>query len=169
MKIVRIVLIFLLGTMIFIAAQEKKKPKLPKVEKKVVEVPGNQAWTDTGFLLRPQDRVTITASGDVCFSSGDEDSCVGPDGYQGEHGVYNEAWPNDYYECDDPLQSENHAALIGEVGNHLFLVGRKTIFSGKNGKLYLGINDCSLTGNYYNTGEFRAVIKVERNAVTIPK
>jgi len=44
-------------------------------------------------------------------------------------------------------------------------VGKDITFHGKRGQLFLGINDCSFTGNCSNTGEFSAVIKVERNAV----
>jgi len=33
---------------------------------------------------------------------------------------------------------------------------------GKAGLLYLGINDCTFTGDFYNTGQFSVVITIER-------
>ena len=163
MKILRIAFILVMVSLVLIAAQDKKKPKPPQVEQKVIVVPGNQAWTDTGLTLRPQDRVTITASGKVCFSSDHSDSCVGPEGWNRQN--YQSDWPNDYYQCNDPLPSINHAALIGGIENNNFFVGKNITFHGKRGQLFLGINDCSFTGDCYNTGEFSAVIKGERNAV----
>ena len=67
----------------------------------------------------------------------------------------------------DPLPAANHAALIGNVGSDVVYVGAKLMFWGADGFLYLGINDCSFTGPFSNTGQFGAVIKVERNAVTL--
>jgi hypothetical protein len=42
-------------------------------------------------------------------------------------------------------------------------------FSGKVGKLYLGINDCTLTGKLGNTGLFGVNIKIERDAIAAKK
>jgi len=160
MKFLRIVFILVIMVSLVLIAAQEKKPKPPKVEQKVVRVPGNQAWTDTELTLRPQDKVTITASGKVCFAGDIPDSCVGPDGWEGN---YQADWPGDYSYCFDPLQEINHAALIGGIENNNFFVGQNLTFKGKSGRLYLGTNDCSLTGQYYNTGEFSTVIKVERN------
>ncbi|MGD2246735.1 MAG: hypothetical protein PVI11_09330 [Candidatus Aminicenantes bacterium] len=162
MKFFRLVFILMITvSLVLIAADDKDKPKRPKIEQKVVRVPGNQAWTDTGLTLRPQDKVTITASGRVCFGGDITESCVGPDGWEGN---YQTDWPGDYAYCFDPLRTANHAALIGGIENNNFFVGRNLTFKDKNGRLYLGINDCSLTGDYYNTGEFSAIVKVEHNA-----
>ena len=155
----RILACAVLASVVLYGAGPQKPLKPPKVEKKVVVVQGNQAWKNTGLTVRPQDRVTITASGQVCFSSGDRDSCVGPNGYQREH--YQQGWPGNWNQCDDPLQSANHAALLADIGNPFF-VGSRKVFSGKNGHLYLGINDCSLTGPFHNTGQFSVIIKIER-------
>ncbi len=162
MKILRFICILvIMVSLALTAAQEKDKPKVPKIEQKVVRVPGNQAWTDTGIALRPQDKVTITASGRVCFAGDITESCVGPDGWGGN---YQTDWPGDYAYCFDPLPTVNHAALIGGIENNNFFVGRNLTFKDKNGRLYLGINDCTFTGDYYNSGEFSAIVKVERNA-----
>jgi|GEM_PF-1078804 len=147
----------------------KKKPygpRLPVVEQKTIVVPGNQAWTNTGLMLQPQDRVTVIASGEVFFSDGDSDSRTDPNGW--DRAVYQDDWPNDYLECDDPSMEENHAALLGKVNTTVFLVGGTKIFWNNLGVLFLGINDCSLTGECYNTGQFHAVVKVEREIIPKP-
>ena len=157
----RILACAVLASAVLYGAGPQKPLKPPKVEKKVVVVQGNQAWKNTGLTIRPQDRVTITASGQVCFSSGDRDSCVGPNGWQGGPGGYQQAWVGDYLQCDDPLQGANHAALLADIGNPFF-VGSRKAFSGKNGRLFLGINDCTLTGPFHNTGQFSVIIEIER-------
>ncbi len=63
------------------------------------------------------------------------------------------------------MPTVNHAALIANVGHPDFLVGRRLTFSGKEGTLYIGINDCTFKGEYSNTGEFSVVIVVERGVV----
>jgi hypothetical protein len=147
-----------------IAAADRPKP--PKKEQKIVQIRGNQAWLNTGIRLRPQDRVTIKATGKVCFSNDEPQSCVDPDGW----GVsdYSKSWPYNWNYCDDPEKSSNHAALIANVGHPDFFVGRHLTFFGKDGTLYLGVNDCTLKGDYFNSGEFNVVIVVERNAVPKP-
>ncbi len=165
MKTIKIISIFFLVGILTAATTQVKNFQQGKVVKKKVTIEGNRGWINTGLSVKPRDRVTITVSGQVCFSNGDEDSCVDADGYQGEHGPYNEGWPNDYLQCDDPLPDENHASLIAEIGSEMFFVGKQKVFGRKNGVLYLGINDCSLTGDFYNTGEFVAIIKIEKNAL----
>lgn len=151
------------STPLYAEGKTTKKNFTPSpIQKKAITIPGNKAWTNSGIKLRPQDRVTIKATGDVCFSNGDSDSCVGPNGYQDEHGVYSEGWPGDYLQCDDPLKFDNHAALIANIGSDTFFVGNSATFQGKNGILYLGINDCSFTGPFHNTGQYTVKILVER-------
>jgi len=148
---------------------KKKKPygpKLPTVEKKTVVVPGDQAWTNTGLMLQSQDRVTVMATGNVFFSDGDSDSRTDPNGWN--RATYSEDWPNDYLECDDPLMEENHAALIGRVGNTIFLIGGTKIFWNNLGVFYLGINDCSFQDVLFNTGQFNAVVTIEREIMPKP-
>jgi hypothetical protein len=148
---------------------EKKKPyepQLPVIEQKTVSVPGNQAWTSTGLTLRPQDRVSVTATGQVCFSGGLQGSCIGPEGWAVDR--FQADWPDDYGWAFDPLPEANHAALIGGVGDDLFFIGSNSQFWNKSGPLYLGINDASLAGDFYNTGQFNATVKVEREIVPKP-
>jgi hypothetical protein len=141
-------------------------PRLPAVEQKTVSVPGNQPWTGTGLTLQPQDRVTVTAKGNVFFSGGLSGSRTGPDGWNVE--TYEADWPDDYGWGFDPLPKENHAALIGKVGEAVFIIGEKKIFWHNLGDLYLGINDCSFTDDFHNTGQFNATITVEREIVPKP-
>jgi hypothetical protein len=121
---------------------------------------GSQNLTATGFTLNEKDRVTVKATGYVYFSSGKAQSKTGPEGW-GRSG-YAVDWPEDANACDDPLMDENHAALIAEVDGEVFMIGKETSFSGKAGLFFLGINDCTFTGDLYNSGQFSVVIKIER-------
>ncbi len=145
----------------FTLAQHPPKP--PEKEQKIVRLRGDQAWLNTGLRLRPQDRVTIKVTGKVCFSNGEKTSCVDAGGWNVNS--YASSWAYNFNYCDDPLRSVNHAAVIANVGHPDFLVGRRLVFSGKDGALYVGINDCSFKGEYHNTGEFSVLIVVERNVV----
>jgi len=134
-------------------------PIPPKTEKRLVKVMGNQAWKDTGLFVQKSDLVIIKATGKVYFSNGAEDSGVGPLGWSRSN--YQSAWPDDWLLCDDPLPSAGHAGLLARIGKEEIFVGASKTFKGKLGKLYLGINDCSLTGDFYNTGHFNAVVQVK--------
>ena len=138
----------------------------PKVEQKIVLVKGNQAGTNSGYTIGPRDRVTLKVAGKVCFCGGASASCVGPGGWGRED--YPQSWPDDWNSCADPEETEAHAALLVDVDNERWPTGDHTTFSGKAGLLYFVINDCSLTGEYGNTGEYSVVIKVERNVVPQP-
>ena len=65
MKHMRVVLIFLICSVVLLAAVQKKKIEPGAVNEKVVRVLGDNAWTDTGLLLREKDRVAIKADGIV--------------------------------------------------------------------------------------------------------
>jgi hypothetical protein len=150
---------FLIFSVIILTASTQLKPKPKQGINKEITVPGNTAWVNTGIRVGPKDKVIITANGTVCFDTGSE-SCVEPQGWPVD--TYKVAFPANWNYCDDPIKTENHAALIGEVGSDKFFVGRELIFSGKDGFLYLGINDCTLTGTHGNTGEFTVVIQVKK-------
>jgi len=143
---------------IMVNAQEKKPP--PGVEEKTVVIKGDQDWINTGIKLKPKDKVSIKASGEVCFSNEEGSSCITPDGWNRQ--TYAEAWVDNWNYCDDPLPLVNHAALIANVGSDNFYLGDEAKFFGKDGVLYIGINDCTFTGDYYNTGQFEVNIRVER-------
>ncbi len=137
----------------------------PKQEQKVFVVPADKAWTDTGFVLKPADQVTIKSSGRIYFNER-SDSPVGPNGLDGD---YKTLRPEDYAACADPLPKENHGCLIAKINNDVFKLGSNMTFSGKEGKLQLGINDCTLTGKLGNSGLFGANIKIERDAIAVKK
>jgi hypothetical protein len=141
----------------------------PRVEQKIMVVPGNKDFTGTGFTIGPADRVTITATGKVYFLAKSAQSGVGPDGWP--RSTFAENWPDQFGDCADPLEdaAAGHAALIADVNNQKFLIGATRTFFGKNGLLYLGINDCSFTGSNGNSGQFNVTVKVERNAIPVKK
>jgi hypothetical protein len=136
-----------------------------KAEQKVVVTPADKDWTNGDFTLGPGDRVSIKASGRVYFSER-PDSSVGPNGLDGD---YKTSRPDDAAACEDPLPKENHACLIGKINDEKFKIGSSLTFSGKSGQLFLGINDCTLTGKFGNSGVFGVNIKVERDAVAVKK
>jgi len=135
-----------------IAAQE--------VEEKIVVVKGTDDWKNTRIRLYPNDKVTIRATGEVCFST---EYCHGAtvdaDGWNWN--TYPQDFAGDYSYCFDPMRQVNHAALIGNVGSDDFFIGKNANFTGKDGVLYLGINDCTLTENYPNSGQFEVFISVK--------
>jgi len=148
------------ASLVLTPSADAKPPKPPKVERKMVLVGGEQGWVDTGITLRRQDKVTLTADGEVCFHEGVAQSCVGPGGWP--RNTYEEAWQEDWNICNDPSLRDAHAGLLGEVDGQTFWVGNKMSFSDRKGTLILGINDCSLKGQYGNTGQLSVVVVIER-------
>jgi hypothetical protein len=146
-------------------AGEKKPLKPGHVEQKMIRILGDNAWLDTGFVLNPTDRVTVNTTGQVFFSNGTDDSGVNPDGYLRKHYVSDYSGDNAY--CGDPIENQTcgHAALIGKDSQGMFLLGKSKLITGKKGKFYIGINDCSFKTEYYNTGEFNVSIKVVRGKI----
>jgi len=163
MKRISVLFFFMALAVMLMSPMLAPAPKPPKVEQKMVKVPGNLAWTDTGLTITRKDRVTISASGTVFFSNGASDSGVGPLGWS--RGNYQDAWPDDWLACDDPLPSGGHAGLLARVGTGEMFVGASKTFDKKEGRLFLGINDCTVKGNFYNTGQFTVTVKVARNVI----
>ena len=137
----------------------------PTREQKVVVVPSDKDWTDTRYELKPGDKVTIKASGRIYFDER-ADSAVGANGLNGD---YQTLRPEDYAACADPLPKENHGCLIAKINTEIFKLGSDLTFSGKEGKLQLGINDCTFTGKLGNSGVFGVNIKIERDAIAAKK
>jgi hypothetical protein len=138
-----------------------------KIDQVVVVIPGNVPWKNTGIVLQPNDKVEFKATGKVCFSNGHPDSCVDPEGYPRDY--YYQDFPPDWGYCGDPVGGdfsglEGHAGLIAKVGSDIFFVGKGITIGGKKGALSIGINDCTFTGDYSNSGQFSVVIKVTRGA-----
>jgi len=106
-----------------------------------INVPANQAWTDTGISVRRGDRLVFQASGDVMISP------TASSGIGGSPAVTNPA-------ARYPVQGAPAGALVGRIGNGTpFLIGGNTqpIPVNGTGRLYLGVNDDQLGDN---TGEF---------------
>jgi hypothetical protein len=138
-----------------------------KIDQVVVVIPGNVLWKNTGIVVQPNDKVEFKATGQVCFSGDEPDACVGTEGYPREY--YWKDFPGDWGYCGDPVGGdfsglEGHAGLIAKVGSDIFFVGKGITIGGKKGALSIGINDCTFTGDYSNSGQFSVVIKVTRGA-----
>lgn len=109
-----------------------------------LQVPANEAWTDTGIDVRQGDRYAIRASGQITFGKSDGQTAT-PDG---NPGVHNPNYP-------DPKSPAG--ALIGKIGSGpAFGVGaNQTIAMPGTGRLFLGVNDNELGDN---GGAFSIVI-----------
>jgi uncharacterized caspase-like protein len=109
----------------------------PAIPTKVVIVPADQPWTDTGVDLEPAERISIKATGNVQYIPGG--SFVGPEGdsRRDPHHV-------------NILSATPHAALIGKVGagGRPFSVGSSLSTTvGEKGRLFLGLNDAQVDNN----------------------
>ena len=164
-KILTLLIVVGFCTAMPLYAGNNKPLKPGHVEQKIFRILGDNAWLDTGFVLNPTDRVTINATGQVFFSNGTSSSGVGPDGYYRQHYVSDYSGDNAY--CGDPIESGTcgHAALMGKDNKGMFLLGKSKLITGKKGKLFIGINDCSFKTEYYNTGEFNVAVKVVRGGL----
>ena len=114
-----------------------------------VEVPGTQAWTDTGVDCRAGAVLEITATGVVRHNSKDAGTGVGPDG---------DPLPKRRKANVSGLPNANHSALIGSIGRQkpYFVVGTSMAYSCPGGgRLFLGINDHDVANN---SGRFSATI-----------
>jgi hypothetical protein len=124
-------------------------PEVPAVPTRTetVSVDARQAWVDTGVDVAVGDRVAISATG-IIFH--DATGSTGPTGVAERRDLqqYN------------VLDSENHGALIGRIGESgaPFAVGSD--FSSASlapGRLFLGVNDRGLDNN---RGAFTATVTV---------
>lgn len=116
-----------------------------------IEVPANQAWTDTGIDLRAGDSIVITAEGAVEQPPGKSSGSEGqPRGFRDLLKAY-------------PVNQGGLGALIGRIGSNdaaqPFLVGgRKELTVRRAGRLFLGVNFTteSLEGAFHVKVEFTA-------------
>jgi hypothetical protein len=112
-----------------------------------IAVPCRVTWTATGVQVKPGQRITIQARGELKgggFTFGPEGTAEHPE--WAKYSVVPE-WP--------------HLALIGRVGEDgdPFLVGKS--FSGqvvRGGELFLGVNDLDAENN---DGTFHATVVLE--------
>jgi Caspase domain len=109
----------------------------PAILTRVVTMPADQPWTDTGVDLEPAERISIKATGSVQYVPGG--SFVGPEGDSRRDS--NQV---------NVLPATPHAALIGKVGagGKPFSVGRSLSTTvGETGRLFLGLNDAQVDNN----------------------
>ena len=123
---------------------------------RTIVVPGNQAWTPTGFNLGAGDAVEISASGNVSMGAGwppmpptgRPPDCGGRGGF--------------------PAPGLPCWSLIGRIGEQgiMFYVGSRITFRAPtSGQLFLGVND-NVLGD--NSGGWTATVLVKPALVSTP-
>ena|SRR5688572_7416470 len=117
-------------------------PAVPLVEPVIQDVSAELGWQNSGILLESDETINIQ------FISGEIQD--GEAVIRGPSGV---GWTCDDPSCCEPMPAEQRDALIGRVGDHLFLIGDShTIEVQEGGELQLRINDCD-AGLFDNSGE----------------
>lgn len=120
------------------------------VLRRTVIVTSRQRWVDTGIDIRAGDFVTVSATGAAAVT-GRRGDIVDPNGTQTWYGL-----------TRAPLSWAGVGTLVGRVGSvEPFVVGSRLypLEFTYDGRLYLGINDDTLTDN---SGQFRATVTVTR-------
>jgi hypothetical protein len=135
-------------------------------ETRMIVVPGNAAWTDTGIEVTQGQAIEFTAEGMISLQKGNPQADCGPDGY-------------DLRTVQQPLADRNLGALIGKVviavtvikdknsgeekseeAAELFAVGaRSRVEMPAKGRLFLGVNELVIGDN---AGHFTVVIVTGR-------
>jgi PA-IL-like protein len=106
-----------------------------------IRIEANQAWTDTGILVRAGEQIAFVANGTVS-ATGDRNVTAGADGHRGVQTP------------GSPVAAMPVGGLIARIGNgRPFPIGssRQAIAIPANGRLFLGVND---TFHDDNTGGF---------------
>ena len=112
-----------------------------------VDLPAASTWFDSGVNLAAGQRLRLTASGQWS-NGGAQPQMVGPGG-----------WPTVNL-SGSIAPGLPFAALVGRVGDKVFLVGTDTVVRpGVGGRLYLSMNDIA-SGFGDNTGTLRVTIAV---------
>lgn len=140
---------------------------LPAAEEtRMVVVPGNAAWTDTGIEVIQGQRIEFSAEGTISLQKGNPQADCGPDGY-------------DLRTVQQPLTEQNLGALIGKVviavtvikdektgqertdeAAEFFYIGaRSQVDMPAKGRLFLGINELVIGDN---AGEFTVTVVTGR-------
>ena len=107
-----------------------------------MNIPSSQEWTDTGVTARPGAAVGISATGEVYLAAarsthapGGDSSCTPAVGYAARSSLF----PAPQLPC---------WSLIARFGNGApFEVGNSIVVTAASGRLYLGINTDSFSGN----------------------
>jgi hypothetical protein len=113
---------------------------------RVITLPANTQWMDTGLTVRQGQQLTISASGQATLSANGNDK-ANPNGSLNGRRAQN-----------SPLPQELAGALIGRIGNgRPFGIGSGpiNIAAPGSGQLYIGINDDGMDDN---SGQFEVRI-----------
>jgi hypothetical protein len=117
-----------------------------------INVPSNQEWTDTGVTVRSGAAVGISASGDVYLAAAGSSQAPGGDSSckpTTTYAAHSSQFPAPGLPC---------WSLIARIGNgQPFEVGSSILVTATTGRLYLGVNDDSFSGN---AGIWIAKIKI---------
>jgi hypothetical protein len=108
------------------------------------EISASAGWQSTGVLVRPGETIRFQyVSGEIR----DADSVIrGPGGAGYTCGEST---------CCEPIPDAPRGALIGRVGDHLFLIGdRSAVEVQEEGELQLRVNDCD-AGLFDNSGNLQ--------------
>lgn|GEM_PF-3190374 len=127
--------------------QDGLEPALPLVEPVTKDIFAELGWQSTGILLASGESIHIQfVSGEIR----DGDTII-----RGPSGV---GWACEDRDCCEPMPDVGRDALIGRVGDELFLIGdRNEISVATDGELQLRINDCD-AGLFDNSGSLRIKI-----------
>ena len=118
------------------------EPAVRLMEPVTKDISAELGWQNTGILLEAGETIRLQfISGEIR----DGDAII-----RGPSGV---GWACDDSSCCEPLPVEQRDALIGRVGDHLFLIGdQNTLKVQESGELQLRINDCD-AGLFDNAGK----------------
>ena len=130
------------------------------LETKNFTLDGGKVWTDTGILLKPGQRVVVTAEGSLRYSDAKEDN--GPEGLSRNF--------KDLIRIL-PYNSAGRGAVIAKIGDpdiaQPFVIGtKKNVIAPISGKLNIGINQAEVdTG----TGSYKVKVEVYAATDTTPR
>jgi hypothetical protein len=128
-------------------SQNPIEPRVSLTEPLIKDISADLGWQNTGVTLRSGERINILyVSGEIR----DAESIIrGPAGA---------GWTCGEGTCCEPMTNVPRDALIGRVGDHLFLIGDKNAITvTTNGELQLRINDCD-AGLFDNSGSLKVKI-----------
>jgi serine/threonine protein kinase len=117
-----------------------------------INIPSNQEWTDTGVTVRSGAAVGISANGNVYLAAAGSSQAPGGDSSckpATNYAAHSSQFPAPQLPC---------WSLIARIGNgQPFEVGDSILITATTGRLYLGVNDNSFSGN---TGIWAVKIKI---------
>jgi hypothetical protein len=124
------------------------KSKAKSGDDSPIDVPANLDWTPSGRLVKPGDRILITATGEVQLDRSGL-SC-GPQGI-------------DTQDKGKIIPGKPTGALIAVIGanndDYIHVGSRAEFVSARHGLIFLGVNDGDLSDN---SGSYKVSVKIDR-------